>query len=865
MTNDIIAVPVNGFSQWWSVWSRFLWPDSDDWIFGGQYNPLGGPYSQLMIMSANKVGQSNYQQYFLDGMSHCVFQPIMNWAIDCHSKAKSESSQKKYEYKTNKIDKLMNEYKEGVPTKDIPDICNQLQIGIQIDLPSSSIKKNTEYINLRSQKKPLKVFKFINTRLNHIELNEITNKDCYEEVSQQELKDIRIKELKSNDFCIWKGDENNGLFQVNTLQQIYKLSQEEGYQKELSDFTDINNLLDFRIEHNSNPQLSEFILDNVNMNQALVLDCPLSNHLSDIFKEFMDLPINDLKDKKLEYHSRINDKNYNNRYGIKEAKEIIEVCDYILSIQNLNHIDLQKAYTRGSDCSFYQGYLGKITDFRRCRRIMGVGIYMIHNIQNIPPLIKKLGILYENNSYPSPELEFYKSLGITFDIFCGCWGSATDINFGNDWNNGMFLKEENGPSYYSKWYGCLMKLSKKERYQFSCKDIEFAQLNNIHENSDIRFNQYKKTGVIEYNKDKCYHSAHIASFIHSYCRISMIEQLLKFKDISQIIAVQVDGIFYKGDVDVGNLFAVKPGKSIKHIQYDRYVINCENDRPKGLALGRKHNLIELHVGPGGAGKTYNNLTDKGLMYPLYVGHSWKLARQKQEEFKIECSVFHYLTSSDPADYLPILRNYNTLIIDEVSTLNDEDKELILKRFKKHKIIFCGDLGYQLPPCEGYEFNPRDIKTFEHTKNKRCECPKLLQILKDLRKQIDKDLFDIDIKQVIKHYRFKIHKKEVINYSVEDLILASTHKLKDYYSQRYKDIEKYRILENSRDYSNGQIIIGSKPDKVKCLLQHAFTIHSIQGETAKNKLFIDINKMNSLRMIYTALSRAKRFDQIYILE
>jgi hypothetical protein len=71
-----------------------------------------------------------------------------------------------------------------------------------------------------------------------------------------------------------------------------------------------------------------------------------------------------------------------------------------------------------------------------------------------------------------------------------------------------------------------------------------------------------------------------------------------------------------------------------------------------------------------------------------------------------------------------------------------------------------------------------------------------------------------------------------------------------------------ITNNTRDYSNGEIIIGDPPGKgVATKLRHGFTIHSIQGETAENKLFIDIRGMTDLKMLYTAISRAQYWDQI----
>ena len=860
--NQITEVPKTGFNSWWRIFTQFLFPDSEEWIFGETYNPMGPPsnQAQLIIMSANRVGQSNYEQFFLDGTTHCLFTPIMNWAIDCSINSKSKSTQKKYDSQINKIQKYINKYSEGVPEKDIPAICNDLQIGIEIDMPSSVLDKNTDFIKHRSQKKPRKIFKFINTRLNHIELNEITNKENYEEVSQDELRNIM--DNNTDDFKLWKGDDY--IYQINTLHKVYKLTEEEGYSKAVKDFEELNNLSQFKIEHNSQKNLSKYLLNNVNRLNALVLNCKYNECTEEysIFQEYLENEELMLEDEE-QYKRNNSSEKYRKTFvkGYEDNCMRLEIIDYIHSLKNLNHIDLSKAYTKGSECSFYQGYLGKITDFRRCNKIMGLGIYTIYNIKNIPPLLQKLKVLHENNAYPSPELEYYKSLGITFDIWGGCWGSKTDITFTPE----MFEKEYD-VKHYCKWYGCLMKLTKKDRYKFNCKDIEFAKLNNICEGKkcDIRFNQYKGVGIIEYKKDKCKHSSHIASFIHSYARITMLEQLFNFKDISQIVAVQVDGIFYTGDVEINKLFIKKPGKSIKHIHGTEYVINCENDKPK-LPKGRTHNLIELHTGAGGAGKTHNNLIDKGLIAPLYVAPSWKLARSKSKEYNINSSVFHYLITKDPEVWLPNLRNYNTLIIDEISMLNNEEKNLILKRFKHHKIIFCGDLGYQLPPVEGYEFSGKGMKLFTHKKNYRCQCEILSKVLVNCRKLIERDFIDIDCRKVLIDFGFEIHKKEDIDYSVEDLIITKTHKNKDYYTEKYKDKQKYLVKENTRDYSNGEIVIGKKPEGVFSELQHAFTIHSIQGETCKDTLFIDINKIKCLRMLYTALSRAKLFSQIKIIE
>ena len=105
----------------------------------------------------------------------------------------------------------------------------------------------------------------------------------------------------------------------------------------------------------------------------------------------------------------------------------------------------------------------------------------------------------------------------------------------------------------------------------------------------------------------------------------------------------------------------------------------------------------------------------------------------------------------------------------------------------------------------------------------------------------------------------------MDYSVEDMIICSTHKQKDKYTKKYKHLEKYTVLENTLSWSNGDIIIGPKPPKIRCELRHSYTIHSVQGITAKNKLFIDIRGIRDMKLLYTAVSRCKRFEQIVFVK
>jgi len=102
-----------------------------------------------------------------------------------------------------------------------------------------------------------------------------------------------------------------------------------------------------------------------------------------------------------------------------------------------------------------------------------------------------------------------------------------------------------------------------------------------------------------------------------------------------------------------------------------------------------------------------------------------------------------------------------------------------------------------------------------------------------------------------------------------MILCQSHKQKDKYTEQFTGKftnEKYYITETSIKYSCGDIIITNEiiEKQFKPEIRHSFTVHSIQGETCHTKLFIHRATM-SLRMFYTAISRAKKYDQIYLIE
>ena len=155
----------------------------------------------------------------------------------------------------------------------------------------------------------------------------------------------------------------------------------------------------------------------------------------------------------------------------------------------------------------------------------------------------------------------------------------------------------------------------------------------------------------------------------------------------------------------------------------------------------------------------------------------------------------------------------------------------------------------------------------NTNHRSGDCKDLMKIIKYLRNiiktntKIEFDYVYNQIKNKLNH----ISLNELISkYTKTDLILCSEHKIKDKYTELFSNIIKYRVINNSRDYKKGSIIYEDIKN-IEKQIQHGYTIHSIQGETAKTNLYIDLEKQKSIKMLYTAISRAKNINQIYMIE
>ena len=295
--------------------------------------------------------------------------------------------------------------------------------------------------------------------------------------------------------------------------------------------------------------------------------------------------------------------------------------------------------------------------------------------------------------------------------------------------------------------------------------------------------------------------------------------------------------------------------------------------PTAKGKERKYYKTEAHIGAGGTGKTTINLLDEGLIDVCYIAPSWKLARRLQEDFKnkfnkhIDVNVYYRLVNEPYCN--GIQKKYKNYILDEASQKTENEKKQLLK-IDANKLIFVGDFGFQLPPVgkTGEKVIEMNLSGLDHiveyNEQRRAKCKDLKKLLNCIRQLISAGAHYYQAIPLLNKYLPKITKEQLIKeYKKEDMILCSEHTFKDEYTEMFKKIEKYYVTENNSLYQNGMIIYENVKD-VKCEKRHAYTIHSIQGETAEANLYIDLRKQKSLRMIYTAISRARFINQVKLI-
>ena len=422
--------------------------------------------------------------------------------------------------------------------------------------------------------------------------------------------------------------------------------------------------------------------------------------------------------------------------------------------------------------------------------------------------------------------------------------------------------------YYCKYFGMISMTGKTKKFYMDGDQKYFQSMNN--ENADIYYEN--NTAKVVYHKKYCFNKKHITAQITAYQRLIMLEKLLEM-DFNKLVRICVDGIYYKEhSINLHKSFSHKTKMTFNNSPCEEYLSGILGDTDneyydQPTAKPRKFYKSELFDGEGGLGKTYYNIfIDKGLIDVCYIPHSWKLSTaqtkqlEREQGEKLQSSVHFHIFNKDIVGY-NVLNKYSVILLDECSMLTEKQKQYIIKN-TQGKVIFMGDIDLQLAPCEGEQMNRKGIdKITRLHKNWRFKDNKMIELNKLLRKNGDEkyiDYFSLGIKTITKDELKK-------QYKPEDIIL--NYYKENEYGDMFKDIEKYKVIRNTRDYKNGEIVFDK--DVLFKEFRHGYTIHSVQGETFDKNIYIDIKSrkgktLRQNRLFYTAISRARYFNQLFLI-
>jgi len=105
------------------------------------------------------------------------------------------------------------------------------------------------------------------------------------------------------------------------------------------------------------------------------------------------------------------------------------------------------------------------------------------------------------------------------------------------------------------------------------------------------------------------------------------------------------------------------------------------------------------------------------------------------------------------------------------------------------------------------------------------------------------------------------------YQYGDYLVTRTNKRIEMYTELLKYIPRYKLMADNGFLRRG-LVVDKLPDAHQNLykLMHGMTIHATQGTTVypPRKLFICMDQEMEMRVLYTALSRVRSFDQVYLV-
>jgi hypothetical protein len=603
--------------------------------------------------------------------------------------------------------------------------------------------------------------------------------------------------------------------------------------------------------------------------------------------------------------------------------------DMIIDNNLYSELDLKKAYYNYNKCNQYigipsgayiscsgEGMTDEIFIKRYNNKIVGYyEVVVIHN----NPMLKYLGLYGDENiKYVlfSSTIKLLLDYGVQFKYINYVISPSIDAPFNSD-----FLKYIDGDNLVDKSSG-------KKSVKAFCKVVGCMMIEKTNFTIDIKpdkedkefyktltkkNNIFKVDGIykIVKEKDRAKSLKHIALSIHAYSSTIILEQLLKM-NIKDVFGVKLDAIVFRKGIDINydkelfkeptdaniesmlikeDKYGLDYGLSVEKSEYfSPYFIDSNNNIMFDKSFCGEHivNNVIFLGGAGGCGKTHSILNSSNFIMKdlIFSSTCWELIVNKVDEFNdITGLSLPKLTGEMNGQ---VVEKYNTssykyIVDDELTLQNKKIVDTVINDNKDKFIILMGDVDY-----DGFYYqcsignnviNPSKINCqyIKYLKNYRFELSfnnkvnKLRDFMK-VNKGNTKKLYEYFKIEFGSCFRQKV---KDITFNDNDIGISALRPIgKDgkclYSHQFYKYGAKEQYYIKDTIFKAGKYkgaLLDEKPEGKNYINSLFRTIHSYQGRqlTQDNKIVILLNSLFDYNLLYTAISRARRLDQIIIFD
>lgn len=761
-----------------------------DWLFTyntssdvpmGQPEPVLHPGDTIVVYEATSViSQPGVVQQFARGVSHCLIQPIINYFEQKGVGAKSKDTKKSCETAIERLRDYATTYAGGISVpavhRMVEDVSTTGQkFNLNIWNPCAR-KGEGLYLRVENQYAHGKTFDFVNWELNHVDELQTTYKDCEPiEMTREQLK-AKLNELNTTEtFCEWKRD-SLGVSTIYTADSTYKCHVRFG--ERYRAFSEKYDLAIYQIDHVGDQLLSNFVLAGTHYCCTASFNTLEAVQSDAVLGEIQPFDCWDIS----KSYARPHDSPFYEGFPGKLTS--VRPCTRVMGpgLYRIRNINTTMANPKLVEILNYMGVpirdgLVYVLPILRCLDHYGVTYEITmgawagasenrFDFEFPPEMIENKDyaivvgmwncLKHDNVTYMRGDRKFASHLQanaahLQTQCMAPCdadeWEGGTiraSYPAKHVWHMSHLTAYINGYEF-TKMVTQLMhvdltKVVQLQKDDFICVKHEFAlqpymcnkteELYEVNEKGETKL--ARKLGVQLY---ETFHRGTLAEHTPSdLCYLSGVDDL--DNPIFEVITRE----------------AQAHAERFAHIDYES-IVECP--------------VVSLE-GAGGSGKSDCPLRDKLLCRPTYLAQSHKLSRAKAAEYTLtgcedmmeeikkelekmqagrkmytkargdvtlEVSVWARALHESPTIWALIHRYANCLVIDETSMMSTETARFLMERFKRLKICFAGDPGFQLAlykrsgdeQATPFSASALGIPRFEFSKIFRVQCEKLMAI------------------------------------------------------------------------------------------------------------------------------------------